>query len=115
MLPGMGYLASLSRSVIRKRRVTALDWANVLEWPRTTHVQAGVGSRYRTIAGSALEADYGGSYDLVLITNFLHHFGPAMCKSVLQLHAAWPMRAAWCWTLFPTRTASLHRLQPGSA
>ena len=70
-------------------RVTALDWENVLAVAKDNARQAGVGSRYRTIAGSALEADYGGSYDLVLITNFLHHFGPATCKSLLQrVHAA---------------------------
>jgi 2-polyprenyl-3-methyl-5-hydroxy-6-metoxy-1,4-benzoquinol methylase len=65
-------------------RVTALDWANVLEVAKENATKAGVANRYRTIAGSALEADYGGSYDLVLVTNFLHHFSPATCEDLLR-------------------------------
>jgi SAM-dependent methyltransferase len=51
--------------------------------------QAGVAGRYETIAGSAFEADFGGGYDLVLLTNFLHHFDPPTCESLLRkVHAA---------------------------
>ena len=54
--------------------VVALDWAPVLEVAKSNARAAGVLSRYETLAGSAFEAEYGGPYDIVLLTNFLHHF-----------------------------------------
>jgi ubiquinone/menaquinone biosynthesis C-methylase UbiE len=70
-------------------RVTALDWANVLQVANENARNAGVGARYRSIPGSAFAADFGGSYDLVLVTNFLHHFAPADCEALLRkVHAA---------------------------
>ncbi len=45
--------------------------------------------RYEVIPGSAFEADYGGPYDIVLLTNFLHHFDPPTCVALLKkVHAA---------------------------
>jgi hypothetical protein len=39
--------------------------------------------------GSAFEVDYGSGYDLVLLTNFLHHFDVATCESLLRkVHAS---------------------------
>ena len=55
-------------------RVTGLDWASVLAVARENAANLGVGERYRTIAGSAFEADFGTGYDLVLVPNFCHHF-----------------------------------------
>jgi ubiquinone/menaquinone biosynthesis C-methylase UbiE len=70
-------------------RITALDWANVLTVASENARKAGVGDRYRTIAGSAFEADYAGTYDLILIPNLLHHFGPAGCETLLRkVHSA---------------------------
>src|SRR5262249_50405818 len=40
--------------------------------------------RYSTIEGSAFEADFGAGYDLVLLTNFLHHFDPPTCEVLLR-------------------------------
>ena len=69
--------------------VFALDWPNVLEVARENARTAGVDGRYRTIPGSAFEADFGSSYDIVLITNFLHHFDPPTCVRLLRkVHAA---------------------------
>jgi SAM-dependent methyltransferase len=69
--------------------VVALDWPNVLEVARENARAAGLGDRFRTLAGSALEVEYGAGYDLVLLTNFLHHFDPATCRAVLRkVHAA---------------------------
>ena len=69
--------------------VFALDWPNVLEVARENARAAGVGGRCRTIPGSAFEADFGSSYDIVLITNFLHHFDPPTCVRLLRkVHAA---------------------------
>ena len=64
--------------------ITALDWAAVLEVAKSNARKAGVEGRYHTLPGSAFEVDYGGPYDIVLLTNFLHHFAPAVCVGVLR-------------------------------
>jgi hypothetical protein len=39
--------------------------------------------------GSAFDVDYGTGFDLVLLTNFLHHFDKATCEKLLsKVHAA---------------------------
>jgi ubiquinone/menaquinone biosynthesis C-methylase UbiE len=69
--------------------VTALDWAAVLEVAKENAHRAGVSERYSTIQGSAFDVDYGTGYDLVLLTNFLHHFDPQTCETLLRkVHAA---------------------------
>ncbi|HYN24609.1 MAG TPA: class I SAM-dependent methyltransferase [Pyrinomonadaceae bacterium] len=69
--------------------VVAVDWPNVLEVARENADKAGFADRYQTIAGSAFDVDYGTGYDLVLLTNFLHHFDPATCETLLRkVHAA---------------------------
>jgi len=65
-------------------RVVALDWASVLEVAKENAARAGVRERYQTITGSAFEADFGGPYDVVLLTNFLHHFDHATCVKLLE-------------------------------
>ena len=70
-------------------RVVALDWPSVLEVAKENARQAGVEDRLSTLEGSALELDYGADYDVVLLTNFLHHFDPETCESLLRkVHAA---------------------------
>jgi len=64
--------------------VTAVDWANVLEVAKENAQAAGVSDRYHTKAGSAFDVDYGDGYDLVLLTNFLHHFDPPTCEMLLR-------------------------------
>lgn len=64
--------------------VVALDWAKVLEVAKENAHKAGVAERYSTIEGSAFDVDYGEGYDLVLLTNFLHHFDPATCEKLLR-------------------------------
>jgi SAM-dependent methyltransferase len=50
---------------------------------------AGVHDRYRTIAGDAFTVDYGSGYDVVLVTNFLHHFdAPTNTKMLKKVYAA---------------------------
>jgi ubiquinone/menaquinone biosynthesis C-methylase UbiE len=69
--------------------VVAVDWPNVLEVARENAGKAAIADRYQTIAGSAFDVDYGTDYDLVLLTNFLHHFDPATCETLLRkVHAA---------------------------
>jgi SAM-dependent methyltransferase len=54
--------------------VTGLDWAPVLRVALKNAEKAGVTDRYDMLPGSAFEVDFGGPYDVVLLTNFLHHF-----------------------------------------
>jgi len=69
--------------------VVAVDWAKVLEVATENANQAGVADRHSTIAGSAFDVDYGSGYDLVLLTNFLHHFDPPTCETLLRkVHAS---------------------------
>jgi len=69
--------------------ITALDWPNVLEVAKENAHQAGVEQRYSTLAGSAFEVELGSGYDLVLLTNILHHFDPPTCEGLLKkVHAA---------------------------
>jgi len=65
-------------------RIVGLDWAPVLEVAKGNAAKAGVADRYETLAGSAFDVDYGGPYDIVLLTNFLHHFDHATCVGLLQ-------------------------------
>ncbi|HUS12883.1 MAG TPA: class I SAM-dependent methyltransferase [Pyrinomonadaceae bacterium] len=69
--------------------VVAVDWAGVLEVAKENAQAAGVADRFSVIAGSAFDVDYGSGYDLVLLTNFLHHFDPPTNESLLRkVHAA---------------------------
>ncbi|MDY3558173.1 methyltransferase [Gemmata sp. JC673] len=62
--------------------VTALDWANVLAVASENAKREGVSARHALIPGSAFEADWGGPYDVVLLTNFLHHFDVPTCERI---------------------------------
>jgi 2-polyprenyl-3-methyl-5-hydroxy-6-metoxy-1,4-benzoquinol methylase len=70
-------------------QITALDWKAVLELAQEHATKGGVADRYQLLPGSAFEVDFGTGYDVVLITNFLHHFDPATCESLLRkVHAS---------------------------
>jgi SAM-dependent methyltransferase len=65
-------------------KVTGLDWAPVLRVALTNAQKAGVQDRYDMLPGSAFDVDFGGPYDAVLLTNFLHHFDPPTCVGLLK-------------------------------
>jgi SAM-dependent methyltransferase len=65
-------------------RIVAVDWAPVLEVAQANARKAGVEKRYQTLAGSAFDVEYGGPHDIVLLTNFLHHFDPPTCVGLLK-------------------------------
>jgi 2-polyprenyl-3-methyl-5-hydroxy-6-metoxy-1,4-benzoquinol methylase len=70
-------------------QIVAIDWAPVLEVAKANARTAGVIPRFTTVVGSAFDVDYDGPYDVVLLTNFLHHFDPATCIRLLRkVHAA---------------------------
>jgi 2-polyprenyl-3-methyl-5-hydroxy-6-metoxy-1,4-benzoquinol methylase len=62
--------------------ITALDWHNVLAVASENAKRAGVAERHVLRPGSAFEVDWGGPYDLVLLTNFFHHFDLATCRDL---------------------------------
>lgn len=64
--------------------VTGLDWAPVLRVALDNARTAGVHDRYDMLPGSAFEVDFGGPYDVVLLTNFLHHFDFETCVGLLK-------------------------------
>jgi 2-polyprenyl-3-methyl-5-hydroxy-6-metoxy-1,4-benzoquinol methylase len=62
--------------------VTALDWRNVLTVAAENAQRAGVADRLKPIPGSAFDVSWGGPYDVVLLTNFLHHFDLPTCEEL---------------------------------
>jgi ubiquinone/menaquinone biosynthesis C-methylase UbiE len=72
-----------------KAQIVAVDWAPVLAVADENAEKAGVASRHSKIPGSAFDVDFGSGYNVVLITNFLHHFDIPTNESLLKkVHAA---------------------------
>jgi 2-polyprenyl-3-methyl-5-hydroxy-6-metoxy-1,4-benzoquinol methylase len=73
----------------RFAQITFVDWDNVLDVARENAAAAGVADRCVFLPGDAFDVDFGGGYDAVLMTNFLHHFDEAACETILRkAHAA---------------------------
>ncbi len=69
--------------------VTAVDWPAVLDVAFDNARAAGVADRFSVVPGDAFEVDLGSEYDIVLLTNFLHHYDTATCEQLLRrVHAA---------------------------
>jgi 2-polyprenyl-3-methyl-5-hydroxy-6-metoxy-1,4-benzoquinol methylase len=69
--------------------IVAVDWPSVLEVAEENAREAALADRFRKIPGSAFEVDFEGGYDIVLITNFLHHFDVATNEGLLRkVHGA---------------------------
>jgi 2-polyprenyl-3-methyl-5-hydroxy-6-metoxy-1,4-benzoquinol methylase len=64
--------------------ITGLDWAAVLQVALDNARKAGVEDRYQMKPGSAFDVEFGGPYDAVLLTNFLHHFDKPTCVALLK-------------------------------
>src|SRR5579864_1216287 len=65
-------------------QIYAVDWPNVLDVATQNAKAMGVGARHHLIPGSAFDVEFGEGYDLVLITNFLHHFDVPTCVKFLK-------------------------------
>jgi 2-polyprenyl-3-methyl-5-hydroxy-6-metoxy-1,4-benzoquinol methylase len=65
-------------------KVVALDWPKVVEVAKRHAAKMGVGERYSAITGDAFSVDFQGPYDVVLVTNLLHHFNPERCTALLR-------------------------------
>jgi ubiquinone/menaquinone biosynthesis C-methylase UbiE len=68
----------------KQAEITAVDWRPVLEVARENAEKAGVADRYSTIEGSAFDVEFGAGYDLVLLTNFLHHWDPPTNEKLMR-------------------------------
>jgi ubiquinone/menaquinone biosynthesis C-methylase UbiE len=64
--------------------VVAQDWPKVLAVAEENARVAGVQKRHSLLPGSAFAVDFGTGFDLVLVTNFLHHFDEGTCVGFLK-------------------------------
>lgn len=64
--------------------IIAVDWDAVLRVAEANAEAEGLASRYRLKPGSAFDVDWGSDFDLVLLTNFLHHFDRETCIALLS-------------------------------
>lgn len=72
-----------------RAEIHAVDWRNVLPFARRNAEEAGVAGRFHEIPGDAFEVEFGEGYDLVLLTNFFHHFDAPTCTRLMRkVHAA---------------------------
>ena len=70
-------------------KIVALDWAKVLQVAKENAQRAGVADRHTLLPGSAFDVEFGKDYDLVLVTNFLHHFDlPTNERLLRKIHAS---------------------------
>jgi cyclopropane fatty-acyl-phospholipid synthase-like methyltransferase len=81
---GHGLFGIALAQTVPDASVTAVDWPTVLEVARTNAERAGLRDRYHLCPGDAFNADWGTMFDLVLLTNFLHHFGHDECVTLLR-------------------------------
>ena len=65
-------------------QIVAVDWARVLDVAQENARKAGVAERFTSLPGSAFDVEFGGPYDAVLLTNFLHHFDVPTCVGLLK-------------------------------
>ena len=65
-------------------QIFAQDWAPVLEVAMENARAAGVESRVHRLPGSAFDIELGTAYDVILVTNFLHHFDPPTNEALLR-------------------------------
>ena len=64
--------------------IYALDWPNVLAVATENAAKFGVADRHHLMPGSVFETEFGDGYDVVLVTNFLHHFDAETCTSFMS-------------------------------
>jgi 2-polyprenyl-3-methyl-5-hydroxy-6-metoxy-1,4-benzoquinol methylase len=68
--------------------IVASDWAAVLKLASENAAKMGVAARHKGLPGDAFTVDWGGGYDIALMTNFLHHFDIPTCTTLLKKTAA---------------------------
>lgn len=64
--------------------IFAQDWAPVLAVAKDNARAAGVDARLHLVPGDAFKVEFGSGYDVILVTNFLHHFEPPTIETLLR-------------------------------
>lgn len=67
-----------------KAEIVAVDWPAVLNVAAENAQKFGVADRWKKLPGDAFGVDFGSNYDVVLVTNFLHHFDPPTNEKFLK-------------------------------
>src|SRR4029453_10132565 len=67
-----------------RARVWSLDWPEVLTVTAANAERLGVADRSEQIAGDMFDVPLGGPYDVVLVTNVLHHFSHDRAVELLR-------------------------------
>ena len=65
-------------------QIIAVDWPNVLAVAEENAERVGVANRLTKMPGDAFTIPFGGPYDVVLVTNFLHHFDIPTCDAFMK-------------------------------
>ena len=81
---GHGIFGVLAAARHPELHVDALDWPAVLAVAEKNAQKFGVADRWSKREGSALTMDFGDGYDVIYLTNFLHHFDTAECTAILS-------------------------------
>lgn len=81
---GHGLFGIMVAKAFPNAEIYALDWQNVLTVATENAQKFGVADRHHLIPGSAFDTDFGNDYDVVLVTNFLHHFDVETCTNFMQ-------------------------------
>jgi 2-polyprenyl-3-methyl-5-hydroxy-6-metoxy-1,4-benzoquinol methylase len=69
--------------------IVALDYRPVLEVAKENAKRMGVAARYATLPGDALKVPLGTGYDLILVSNLLHHWDkPTIEEFLRKVHEA---------------------------
>ena len=85
---GHGLFGIAAARMHTEAEITALDWAKVLTVATENAEAASVADRHHLLPGSAFEVDYGEGFDVVLATNFFHHFDVPTCEGLMRkMHA----------------------------
>lgn len=81
---GHGMFGIMMGKAFPNAQIYALDWKNVLAVASENAAKYGVSERHHLIAGSAFDTDFRDNYDVVLVTNFLHHFDAETCTAFMR-------------------------------
>jgi 2-polyprenyl-3-methyl-5-hydroxy-6-metoxy-1,4-benzoquinol methylase len=81
---GHGIFGIMVAKAFPNAQIYALDWENVLAVATENAEKFGVADRHHLIPGSAFDTDLGDGYDVVLVTNFLHHFDAETCTNFMR-------------------------------
>lgn len=81
---GHGIFGVMVAKAFPNADIYAVDWPNVLTVATENAEKFGVSDRHHLIPGSAFDVDFGSDYDVVLVTNFLHHFDRETCTQFMK-------------------------------